>query len=379
MPQKRQKVIVGMSGGVDSSVTALLLKQRSFDVIGVFMKNWSGESLGLSGEAARKWEQQCPWQKDAEDVRRVCTQLGIPHYTFNFEREYKEGVLDYFFREFQSGRTPNPDVMCNKEVKFKVFLEKARALGADFVATGHYARRVEISDDTAAAGGKRYEVHIPADTNKDQTYFLYTLTQAQLAHVLFPLADFTKTEVRALAAKHGLPTAAKPDSQGICFVGEVDIKEFLQTKIPRTPGPITTVEGETVGEHQGLAFYTIGQREGLGVGGTEVPLYVVGKDAGKNVLIVAKGSHHKALYSSALEASQVHWIGGAQPSLPLKCQARIRYRQELQSATVKPHVTSGGIIAEFEKPQRAVTPGQSIVLYDGTQMLGGAVIETAVV
>ncbi|OGY78972.1 MAG: tRNA 2-thiouridine(34) synthase MnmA [Candidatus Kerfeldbacteria bacterium RIFCSPHIGHO2_02_FULL_42_14] len=365
----KKKVIVAMSGGVDSSVAALLLQQQGYDVTGVFMKNWSGTSLGLTGVAARQWENQCPWERDAYDVRRVCQRLHIPYYTFNFEKEYKDAVLDYFFREYRAGRTPNPDIMCNKEIKFKVFLEKALSLGVDAIATGHYARCVVRES--------KFEVHIPHDRAKDQTYFLYTLTQAQLAHTLFPLADYTKSEVRALARQTNLPTHNKPDSQGICFVGEVDIRKFLETTIARTPGAIVSVDNEVIGVHQGLAFYTIGQREGLNIdrGG---PWYVVDKRVDRNKLIVACGAHHKALFSHGLLATQAHWISLEPTQFPLHCLARIRYRQTLELATVQKSKESeepSRLDVQFSTPQRAITPGQSIVFYDGDHMLGGAVIE----
>lgn len=356
-----------MSGGVDSSVAAFLLQRAGYDVTGVFMKNWSGESLGLSGPAAQKWEKQCPWERDAEDVRRVCQVLDIPYYSMNFVTEYKEAVLEYFFREYAAGRTPNPDVMCNKEIKFKAFFDKARILGADFVATGHYAK-------VSRAQSGEYQLHIPRDTNKDQTYFLYTLGQEQLAHTLFPLAPYIKPEVRKLAARAGLPTAAKPDSQGICFVGEVDVREFLATRIARTPGPIVTVEGKHVGEHQGLAFYTIGQREGLHVGGFPAPLYVVRKDVKTNTLYVVCGKDHPALYARSLRASAVTWTSEKASQFPFSCEARIRYRQSLEAVVV--HEEEAGVVrVDFRDPQRAITPGQSIVFYAGTRVLGGAIID----
>lgn len=351
-----------MSGGVDSSVAAFLLKRQGYDVIGVFMKNWSDEAFLLKG--------QCTAAQDYEDARTVASQLGIPLYTVNFEKEYADSVIDYFFREYDRGRTPNPDIMCNKEIKFKLFLEYAVELGAGAIATGHYARVL------SRAEGGRKALHLlkGVDTSKDQSYFLYALTQDQLSMALFPVGELTKREVRALARERGLSTADKKDSQGICFVGEVDMKKFLQQRLAKKPGVVIDCEtGKRVGTHEGLAFYTIGQREGLGIGGSEMPYYVVDKDTDKNILCVAKGNHHPFLYHDSLYASSVHWISGAPSFFPFSCAAKIRYRQDEQRVTLVP--CDKGVRVEFERPQRAVTPGQSVVFYRGDVCLGGGIIE----
>ncbi len=356
MAKPAKKIYVAMSGGVDSSVAAALLVREGHDVVGAFMKNWSDEEDPCSGESG--------WKAERQDALRVAATLGIPFETFDFEKEYRERVVGYMVREYAAGRTPNPDVMCNKRVKFDLFLAAARERGAQMIATGHYARVERDSDGrTALLAG--------TDPNKDQSYFLHQLSQEQLSATLFPIGHMLKSEVRRLAREFGLPTAAKKDSQGICFVGKVDLREFLADKIAGRPGPIVTTTGRTVGIHQGIAPYTIGQRHGMGIGGG-APYFVVGKDAGKNALVVAPEDDVTALHASALVAEDVHWIAGVAPQLPLRCRARIRYRQPLQDATVTADGT--GVHVDFAKSQRAVTPGQFAVFYNGDRCLGGGII-----
>lgn len=342
---------MAMSGGVDSSSAALLLKKNGYDIVGVYMKGWS-----LTDCAA----------KDAEDARRVAGVLNIPFYVFDFEKEYKDSVVDYMVSGYASGITPNPDVMCNREIKFGLFLKKALALGADYVATGHYVR---LADNKLLRA---------KDLNKDQSYFLWTLTQDQLKHCLFPIGNHTKPQVRALAKKHHLPTAEKPDSQGVCFVGEIDVAGFLKEKLGKNSGPIKTLDGKEIGTHDGVIFYTIGQRKGIGVKGS-LPgeqgkiYYVASKDASTNTLWVAEGEDQK-LFSKELIVKDINWISGKQPKLPLKCLARIRYRQPLQKATITTS-DKNRLSLIFDAPQRAITPGQSAVLYLSEEMLGGGVID----
>ena len=315
-----KKVIVGMSGGVDSSVSAALLLEQGYEVMGVFMKNWSDDFALKSNE--------CPWEQDQSDARAVAQKLGIPIYTLNFEKEYKEHVIDYFFKEYEKGRTPNPDIMCNSEIKFKVFFEKALELGADFIATGHYAR-VDHSDNgsTLLKG---------IDENKDQSYFLYAISQSALEKTLFPIGDMEKSQVRAKAKELGLKTHNKKDSQGICFVGEVDLREFLSQYIKdvKAGDIVDSDTGEVVGQHEGLAWYTIGQRKGMGVGGTGLPLYVSGKDMKKNILYVVKGNYNPKLLQKELDVTELHWINQA-PVDGKKLKAKIRYRQTDQNCEIK--------------------------------------------
>lgn len=351
------RVVVGMSGGVDSSVAALELKERGFEVIGIFMKNWDDQDeSGL-----------CTADQDYDDVRRVCDQIGIPYYTVNFEKEYWDRVFVYFLEEYKRGRTPNPDVMCNKEIKFKAFLEKALDLEADYLATGHYA---QVGGDQG-----RYTLLRGVDQNKDQSYFLYTLGQKQLAKTLFPIGHLTKQEVRAKAHRAKLATAGKKDSTGICFIGEKDFKEFLSQYLPAQPGEIRTVEGELKGYHEGLMYHTLGQRKGLGIGGAGEPWFVVGKDVASNTLVVAQGSDHPALYTGALRAGDLSWVQGEPPGKSFQCTAKFRYRQQDQGVTV--HLTETGALVEFHQRQRAITPGQAVVFYDGPVCLGGGTIEEA--
>jgi tRNA-specific 2-thiouridylase len=349
MAQKKHKVLVGMSGGVDSSVTAALLLEQGFDVIGAFMKNWSGR---LEDEV------ECGWKTERRDAMRVAAQLGIPFMTFDFEKEYRRDVVDYMFREFEAGRTPNPDVMCNKFVKFDLFVKEADKLGCDFVATGHYAR---------VENGK---ILMGSDPNKDQTYFLWAIPPGVLPRVLFPVGGMIKSEVREKARELELSVADKKDSVGICFVGEVNMKEFLKEKIADKPGEIVTTEGKSIGRHDGVMFYTIGQREGMGIGGG-TPYYVVGKDIEKNQLVVSS-NFHPSLFRSELTAFQANWF--RKPEIGKKIQARIRYRQPVADCEIT-RMENDRVHVRFHEPQRAVTPGQSIVFYDGEEMLGGAIIE----
>lgn len=346
---------MGMSGGVDSSVAAVLLQQQGYEVIGVFMKNWS--QADLKGE--------CPWEQEFSDMREVCDQLGIPYYTFNFEQEYRDRVFQYFLREYQAGRTPNPDVLCNTEIKFRVFLDRATSLQADYIATGHYAK-VEHRDD-------EYYLLKSADQKKDQTYFIHHLTQAQLARILFPIGHLLKKEVRGLAEQVGLRVSKKPDSQGICFIGKVDFREFLGRYIPKTPGKIQTIDDQELGEHVGLPFYTIGQRQGIGIGGTG-PYYVVSKDLQSNTLIVAQGENHSSLFHTGLSVKDLHWINST-PTLD-RLQAKIRYQTPEQECTINLDGAGGGQV-KFFTPQRAITPGQFIVFYKDDECLGGGVIHQA--
>ncbi|UFJ42698.1 tRNA 2-thiouridine(34) synthase MnmA [Brevibacillus humidisoli] len=355
------RVVVGMSGGVDSSVTALLLKQKGYDVIGVFMKNWDDtDEFG-----------HCTAEDDFQDVRRVCDQIGIPYYTVNFEKEYMEKVFAYFLDEYKKGRTPNPDVMCNREIKFGEFLDKALQLGADYIATGHYAR-VEYLDG-------EYKLLRGVDSNKDQTYFLNALGQSQLAKTMFPIGHLPKQQVRQLATEAGLATAKKKDSTGICFIGERNFREFLRSYLPATPGEIQTVEGETLGRHEGLMYYTLGQRQGLGIGGggNGQPWFVVDKDLNNNILVVAQGGDHPRLYSNGLLASDVNWISDREPKAEFRCTAKFRYRQPDQQVTVQ-MLGQGQVRVLFDERQKAVTPGQAVVFYNGEECLGGATIDQVI-
>ncbi len=343
------KVVVGMSGGVDSSVSALLLKEQGYEVIGLYMKNWED----LDGS--------CPGTADYEDALRVCDTLQIPCYTINFVEEYRDSVFSHFIEELKMGFTPNPDVLCNREIKFKALFQKAQELGADFLATGHYAKTQEEG------------LFRSADLDKDQTYFLYTLKKEVLKQVLFPIGHLKKKEVRALAEASGLSTAAKKDSTGICFIGERNYRDFLSGYIACKEGAFETLSGKKIGTHQGAAFYTIGQRKGLKIGGPGEAWFVVGKDIARNVVFVEQGQHHPALYRPSLEATDVSWVAGTPPSFPLKCTAKIRYRQQDQACTVTLK-ENDRLSVEFDTPQRAITPRQAIVFYQGPLCLGGALI-----
>ncbi len=354
------KVVVGLSGGVDSALAAYLLKQQGYDVLGVFMKNWDDDDN----------TEQCTARQDFLDVLAVAEVLGIEVEAVNFAAEYKERVFSYFLREYQAGRTPNPDILCNSEIKFKAFLEDAVKRGADFIATGHYAGRGE--DNAGRATLLR-----GLDANKDQSYFLYRLNQAQLKPALFPLSELPKPEVRKLAEKIGLPNAKKKDSTGICFIGERNFREFLERYLPKTPGEMRTPEGKIVGEHQGLTYYTIGQREGLGIGGQKEssgePWFVAGKDMASNTLFVVQGHNHPLLQSSELTAQDLSWISGEMPDLNRPCTAKTRYRQQDAACTLELE-DDGRLRVVFDTPQWAVTPGQSVVIYDGRVCLGVGII-----
>ncbi|QIL46181.1 tRNA 2-thiouridine(34) synthase MnmA [Vagococcus coleopterorum] len=359
------RVVVGMSGGVDSSVTALVLKEQGYDVVGIFMKNWDDtDENGV-----------CTATEDYKDVAKVAEQIGIPYYSVNFEKEYWDRVFEYFLDEYKRGRTPNPDVMCNKEIKFKAFLDYAMDMGADYVATGHYAQVVRDEDGTA-------HMLRGVDNNKDQTYFLSQLSQEQLAKTMFPLGHMEKPEVRALAEKAGLATAKKKDSTGVCFIGEKNFKEFLSKYLPAKPGKMMTEDGVVKGDHAGLMYYTIGQRQGLGIGGSagdsQEPWFAIGKDLKTNTLYVGQGFHHPTLYSTHLEASQVHFTTEVERPAEFKCTAKFRYRQTDVGVTVKfaeGDQTKATVI--FDEPVRAITPGQAVVFYDGEECLGGGIIDAA--
>jgi tRNA (5-methylaminomethyl-2-thiouridylate)-methyltransferase len=361
MANSNTRVVIGMSGGVDSSVAALLLKQQGYDVIGIFMKNWDDtDEFGV-----------CTADRDAEDVRRVCAQIGIPFYTVNFEKEYSDKVFAYFLDEYRKGRTPNPDVMCNREIKFGEFLAKALELGADYLATGHYAQ-VDCQDGV-------YRLLRSKDTNKDQTYFLNQLNQQQLSRAMFPIGSLTKPEVRAIAHEAGLATASKKDSTGICFIGERNFKEFLSQYLPAQPGEIRTLDGQVKGRHDGLMYYTQGQRQGLGIGGsgTGEPWFVADKDLENNILYVVQGADHPALFSYGLIATDVNWISGQAPEGSLSCTAKFRYRQPDQEVVVEQR-EDGTCLVRFVRPQKAITPGQAVVFYDGEVCLGGATIDRVI-
>ena len=348
-------IAVGMSGGVDSSVSAALLKMLGYEVIGLFMKNWDDKDAGF-----------CTAQTDANDVAAVAKILNIPFYTISFTKEYWDEVFESFLSDLKKGLTPNPDILCNREVKFKHLLEKALSLKACAIATGHYAK--------IGKKNNLYTLEKATDKSKDQSYFLYTATQYTLAHSVFPLASLNKTVVREIARALQLPVADKKDSTGICFIGERKLKDFLAPYLGYTPGLIVTNEERILGEHIGLAYYTIGQRKGLRLGGEGDAWFVVGKEVEKNRLIVAQGKEHPSLFSPTLLASGTSWIAGSDPAFPLRCSAKIRYRQEDQWCTVQKE-GSEGIRVDFDTPQRAVTPQQSVVLYDGEVCLGGGFIQ----
>ncbi|MFC7300180.1 tRNA 2-thiouridine(34) synthase MnmA [Cognatiluteimonas weifangensis] len=352
------RTIVGMSGGVDSSVAALLLQRAGEPIAGLFMDNWADDGSG-----------DCRARDDRRDAVAVCGQLGIPLHFRDFSAEYWEGVFAHFIAEYAAGRTPNPDVLCNREIKFRHFLDAARALGAEGIATGHYARV------THADGG--WQLLRALDRGKDQSYFLHQLGQAQLAGTRFPLGELAKPQVRRLAAEAGLPTAAKKDSTGICFIGERDFRTFLARYLPARPGEIRDPQGRVLGTHAGVFYFTLGQREGLQLGGIRgreaAPWYVVGKDVAANVLYVDQGHDSPWLQSSALWTEPAHWIAGCPPTASLACTAQVRYRQRDEPCRVQVR-DDGSLAVRFARPQRAVTPGQSLVLYAGERCLGGAVI-----
>jgi len=362
-----EKIVVGMSGGVDSSVAALLLKRAGFEVVGLFMKNWEDDDD----------DAYCSTRQDLIDCAAVADVIGIELEAVNFAAEYKERVFSAFLSEYQAGRTPNPDVLCNAEIKFKAFLDHALALGASRIATGHYAGVCEVRDGRNAG---RCELLKAADKGKDQSYFLHRLSQAQLSRAMFPLARLQKTEVRRIAREAGLPVHAKKDSTGICFIGERPFREFLNRYLPRTPGAIRTPEGRVIGEHVGLAFYTIGQRKGIGIGGVKgggaegEAWYVAGKDMAKNELVVVCGHDHALLQSDRLRAADLTWVGGEAPDAAAPYAAKTRYRQADAPCRIT-RIEEDCIELSFEQPQWAVTPGQSAVLYQGEVCLGGGVIQ----
>ena len=353
------RVVVGMSGGVDSSVAALLLKEQGYDVIGIFMKNWDDtDEFGV-----------CTATEDYEDVISVCNEIGIPYYAVNFEKQYWDKVFTYFLEEYKAGRTPNPDVMCNKEIKFKAFMEHAMSLGADYLATGHYAQVVEVDGGVSMLRGK--------DDNKDQTYFLNQLTQDMLLKVMFPIGNLDKSVVREKALEAGLSTATKKDSTGICFIGERNFKDFLGEYLPAQPGAMKTMTGETMGNHDGLMYYTIGQRHGLGIGGAGDPWFVVGKDLKTNVLLVEQGFHHETLYSDSLTANEISFTTARKMPQTFSCTAKFRYRQPDTKVIVELQ-EDGTALVRFNEPVRAITPGQAVVFYDGDECLGGGTIDTVI-
>ena len=359
-----KKVICGMSGGVDSSVSAFILQQQGYHVEGLFMKNWEEDDD----------TDYCTAAADLADAQAVCDKLGIHLHKINFAAEYWDNVFEHFLSEYKAGRTPNPDILCNKEIKFKAFLEyAAEDLGADYIATGHYVRRRDVNGQSQLLRG--------LDNNKDQSYFLYTLSKDQVAQSLFPVGDIEKPIVRAIAEDLGLITAKKKDSTGICFIGERKFKDFLARYLPAQPGDIKTVSGEVIGRHQGLMYHTLGQRKGLGIGGVkgmaENAWYVVEKDLINNVLVVAQGLDNSALLSTGLIAGQLHWVDRKPLRTPLRCTVKTRYRQMDISCEVIP-LNEDNIEVHFDQPQIAVTPGQSAVFYQDEVCLGGGVIESAI-
>lgn len=357
----KKTVAVGMSGGVDSSVTALLLKQQGYDVIGIFMKNWEDDDAGF-----------CSAADDLADVKSVCKTIGIPLETVNFSQQYWDRVFWYFLEEYKAGRTPNPDVLCNQEIKFKAFLDHAMDMGADLLATGHYARN-NFSEGC-------HQLGVAEDLNKDQTYFLYTLGQTQLDKVLFPLGSLVKPVVRKIAEQNQLSTALKKDSTGICFIGERPFKQFLSEYMPDKPGDIVDEFDNVVGGHRGLMYHTIGQRKGLGIGGSQNgsgdAWYVAAKELEANRLRVVQGHNHPHLFSQKLKASQLKWVRPGTVEAGLCCRAKTRYRQAGEACRVSV-LNHDEMVVEFDSPQRAITPGQSVVLYLDDECLGGGIIDTA--
>ena len=357
------KVIVGMSGGVDSSVSALLLIQQGYQVEGLFMKNWDEDD----------GNEYCTAKDDLADAQSVCDKLGIILHTANFAAEYWDNVFEYFLEEYKAGRTPNPDILCNREIKFKVFLEYAEVLGAAFIATGHYVRRVDVNGKTQLLKG--------LDNNKDQSYFLHAVGGLEISKTLFPVGELEKPEVRRLAEEFDLITHNKKDSTGICFIGERRFKDFLQQYLPAQPGKIITPDGEAIGDHSGLMYHTIGQRQGLGIGGVkgsnEEPWYVAAKKLDTNELLVVQGGQHELLFSRSLKSAKPDWVNGEPETKVFRCMAKTRYRQPDQACSVT--IDSEGLVdVVFDEPQRAVTPGQSVVFYEGENCLGGGVIEEAI-
>ena len=393
-----KKVVLGLSGGVDSSVSAYLLKEQGYEVIGLFMKNWHDDSVTISDE--------CPWLEDSNDAMIVAEKLGIPFQTVDLSEQYKERIVDYMFNEYERGRTPNPDVLCNREIKFDVFMKIAISLGADYVATGHYCRKGEIEKN----GEKIYQLLSGKDNNKDQSYFLCQLTQEQLSKTLFPIGKLQKSEVRRIAAEQELVTADKKDSQGLCFIGKVRLPDFLQQKLKPKEGNIVEIksdsetyqtgipefeskieelkflsqkyqyqpdDGKVVGKHQGAHYFTKGQRKGLAVGGTPEPLFVIDTDVEDNVIYTGQGKKHPGIYRKGLfiNEDEVHWVRkdlSLKPDESLELKARIRYRQPLQEATL--YQTEQGMYVVFKTPQASITEGQFVAWYDGEELLGSGVI-----
>jgi tRNA-specific 2-thiouridylase len=394
----KKKVVVGLSGGVDSSVSAYLLQQQGYEVIGLFMKNWHDDSVTISDE--------CPWLDDSNDAMMVADKLGIPFQTVDLSEQYKERIVDYMFNEYERGRTPNPDVLCNREIKFDVFMKIALSLGADFVATGHYCRKGEIQEN----GETIYQLLSGKDNNKDQSYFLCQLTQEQLSKTLFPIGELQKSEVRKIASEQNLVTADKKDSQGLCFIGKVRLPDFLQQKLQPKEGKIIEIEaekdlfsaeipefsnkkeeldflakkfeysiadGKVVGKHQGAHYFTKGQRKGLAVGGTPEPLFVIDTDVVDNVIYTGQGKNHPGIYRKGLfiNKDEVHWVRkdlAISTDDTLKVKARIRYRQPLQDATL--HQTEAGMYVIFDEPQASITEGQFVAWYESEELLGSGVI-----
>lgn len=361
MSSVQDKIMVAMSGGVDSAVSALLLQKQGLDIAGMFMKNWEEDDRF----------DECPATQDAADARAIAESLGIEIHTRNFAAEYWDNVFEEFLDEYRAGRTPNPDILCNREIKFKTFMQHAAALGADKIATGHYVRTDSKDGKSRLLRGR--------DHNKDQSYFLYAVGHEQLAKTLFPVGELEKPAVRDMAEEAGFSVYDKKDSTGICFIGERNFNEFLGQYIPAQPGEIRTPEGTLIGQHQGLMFHTLGQRQGLGIGGVkgfpDAPWYVLHKDLENNVLYVAQGHEHPWLLSTELKATQLAWVSGESPAEGQKLTAKARYRQADQAASVTA-ISNDGMTLTFEQPQRAITPGQSVVLYDGEVCLGGGIIES---
>jgi tRNA-specific 2-thiouridylase len=371
-----ERVMLGISGGVDSAVAALLLQREGVEVSGLFMQNWDDEvaqeraGVAEGGAPGAAGDSECRAERDRRDAVAVCGRLGIPFHARNFAAQYWRDVFEHFLAEYRAGRTPNPDVLCNREIKFRIFLDEARALGADRIATGHYARVDRVDGRWRLLRGR--------DADKDQSYFLHALGQRQLAATRFPIGELPKPEVRRLAREADLPVHAKKDSTGICFVGERDFRAFLGRYLPMQPGPLRSVDGVTLGEHAGVFFYTLGQREGLNIGGVRgraaAPWFVVGKDVARNVLLVDQGHDSPYLLSHRLRASDATWVAGSPPRTEFDCTARTRYRQRDEACRVQVF-DDGRVHVSFEQPQRAVTPGQSVVFYRDEECLGGAVID----
>jgi tRNA-uridine 2-sulfurtransferase len=365
-PNNPKKVLIALSGGIDSAVSAYLLQKQGYQVEAAFMKNWS-KTKGLKYD-------ECPWLVDRQDALRVAAFLRIPMHTLDFEKQYEKTVLDYFFKEYSAGRTPNPDVMCNKEIKFKLVYNWALAHGFDYLATGHYAQIKPIKK--RSTNGQRQSLALvrSKDEFKDQTYFIYNIKTQQLPHVLFPIGHMLKKEVRTLAHKIGLPNAAKKESMGLCFVGRIRLKDFLQQKLKVKTGKVVNTKGRVIGEHQGLAFYTIGQRQGIGIGGSEGPFYVVGKNLKTNMLTVTNKADDPALKIKYVEIHSVNWVTAPQ-KFPAKLKGRFRHQGELQKLTIdRVSKTSSHYAVTFSKPQKAVASGQSLVIYSGKTCLGGGII-----